>query len=435
MPVTARKAALEALIAAKDRGARPAMFLAHHGPEDPRERALAMNIVNGVLQNETYLDCAVKVHARDLKRLQPIVREILRVSAYQLLFLDRVPARAAVNEGVELCKEYAPHASGVVNAILRRVSESGADVVIEAGSREEFLSVRYSHPLWLVRALLDEYGDGTCERILAADNETPPLTVQVNTLRTTPEELITRLEGSGMEAAACPLLEDALYLTGAGALEELDAFKKGLFYIQDAAARLAVKFSGVKPGDTVMDMCAAPGGKSFAAAIAMRNEGRVLSFDIHEKKTALIKKGAERLGLSAITAQQGDARAPRPQLDRSADVVLCDVPCSGLGVIRKKPEIRRKDPERLAHLPEIQLDILRAGARYVKDGGRLVYSTCTVLRRENEDVVNAFLRERTDFELVPFTLPAPFGDCGGMRTILPCEGNTDGFFICVLRKK
>lgn len=434
MPVSARRAALEALIAVKNRGARPEVYLAHHGPEDPRERALAANIVNGVLQNETYLDYAVSLYADHFKKLQTVVREILRISAYQLLFLDRIPPRAAVNEGVELTKEYARHAAGAVNAILRRLSESGG-VTVEAASREELLSIRYSHPLWLVRELTAEYGDEVCEKILAADNATPPITVQVNTLKTSTEALMENLTAQGIQTGPCPWLEDALYLTGTGNLEELEAFRQGLFYIQDAAARLAVKCSGVKPGDTVMDMCAAPGGKSFAFAIAMGNEGRVNSYDIHERKAALIQKGAERLGLSIITAGAGDARSPKPGMERSADVVLCDVPCSGIGVIRKKPEVRYKSPEELTRLPEIQLDILRASSGLVKPGGRLVYSTCTILRRENEDVVNTFLNECPDFEPVPFTLPGPFGGCGGMKTILPHEGGTDGFFICVLQKK
>lgn len=434
MPVSARKAALEALTAVKKRGARPEAYLAHHGPQDRRERALALKLTNGVLQNEAYLDYVSKVYAKDLGRFQPVVREILRLSAYQILFLDRVPHRAAVSEGVELCKEYAPHAAGAVNAILRAVSREGA-APIKAGSREEALSIRYSHPLWLVRELTAEYGEEACERILAAGNETPPITAQVNTLRTTAGELRASLESAGVQVREHPWLSGALLLSGTGAVEELEEFGNGLFYVQDAAARLAVDCSGVKAGDTVMDVCAAPGGKSFAAAIRMGNEGRIYSYDIHEKKTALIEKGAERLGISVITAGAGDAREPKPGMEASCDVVLCDVPCSGFGVIRKKPEIRYKDPGELTRLPEIQLDILRASAGYVKSGGRLVYSTCTVLRRENEDVVRAFLKERPDFEPAPFTLPGPFGECGGARTILPFEGGTDGFFICVLRKK
>lgn len=435
MPVNARKAAMETLLAVKARGARPEAVLAHHGPEDPRERALAAKIVNGVLQNELYLDYVLSSRAANFKKLPPAVREILRLSAYQILFLDRVPDRAAVNEGVELAKKTAPHAAGVVNAVLRRLCKSGRDAPIEGKSPDEALSTRYSHPLWLVRVLMDEYGPEVCEKILAADNETPPITAQVNTLRTTAHKLAAELEKAGVETAPCPLFEDALTLSSTGDISELEAFQKGLFYIQDPAARMAVTAAGIRPGDTVLDMCAAPGGKSFAAAMAMENLGRILAFDIHGKKAALVASGAERLGISILTAAPGDAREARPELFGIADAVLCDVPCSGFGVIRKKPEIRSKDPAELERLPAIQLDIFRNCADYVKPGGRLVYSTCTILKRENDDVADAFLRERTDFEPEPFTLPEPFGPCGGRRTILPFEGQTDGFFICVLRKK
>ncbi len=435
MPVNARQAALETLLAVRTRGARPEAVLAHHGPEDPRERALAAKIVNGVLQNELYLDYVLASKAANFKKLPPAVREILRLSAYQILFLDRVPDRAAVSEGVELAKKTAPHAAGVVNAVLRRVCESGKDAPIEGKSPEEALSIRYSHPLWLVRALTEEYGPEACEKILAADNETPPITAQVNTLRTTARELAEELTLAGVEVTPCPYFEDALTLSNTGDIGELEAFRKGLFYIQDPAARMAVSAAGVRPHDTVLDMCAAPGGKSFAAAMAMENRGKILAFDIHAKKAALVQSGAERLGISILTAASGDAREARPELAGLADAVICDVPCSGFGVVRKKPEIRAKAPEDLERLPAIQLDILRTCADYVRPGGRLVYSTCTVLRRENGDVADAFLRERTDFAPEPFTLPEPFGPCGGRRTILPFEGQTDGFFICVLRKK
>lgn len=435
MPVSSRKAAFNALMSFRRQGARPDIVLAHHGPEDARDRALAMNITYGVLQNETYLDYVLSACDGGTKKYRPDVREILRLSAYQILFLDRVPDRAAVSEGVELAKEYAPYAAGLINAVLRKVSAQGAKLDFSAGSREEYLSIRFSHPLWLVRELTDEYGGDVCEKILKANNTVPPVTVQVNTLRTTPRELRESLISSGITVTDCPLLDDALYITGTGAIEDLEEFKRGLFYVQDAASRFAVMASGVKPGDTVMDMCAAPGGKSFAAAIAMGNVGQIRSYDIHEKKAALIASGAERLGITVIRAGTGDARAPKPGLEGTADVVLTDVPCSGFGVIRKKPDIRLKKPEETARLPKIQLEILKSSSAYVKPGGRLVYSTCTILRRENEDVVDAFLRERQDFEKLPFSLPEPFGPCDGAKTILPFEGGTDGFFICVLRKK
>ncbi len=435
MPLNAREAAYNALTAFRTRGARPEMIIANNGPEDPRERALALNITEGVLQNETYLDYCLTRCADRYGKFQPAVRDILRLSAYQILFLDRVPDRAAVSEGVELAKRVAPRASGLVNAVLRRFSERGGRFEIEAKDRAETLSIRWSHPEWLVRELISEYGEETCEKILAADNAAPPMTAQVNTLRTTAGELKASLVSRGVTVAECPYLPDALYLRGVGSVEGLEEFRNGLFYVQDAAARFAVLASGVKPGDTVLDMCAAPGGKSFAAAIAMGNRGRVRAFDIHAKKAALVEREARRLGLDIIEAREGDSRNFVPALEGSGDAVIADVPCSGFGVIRKKPDIRYKNPMELERLPAIQLEILKSAARYVKSGGRLVYSTCTILRRENEDVAEKFLERRNDFEPAGVCLPEPFGKHEKYVTILPSDGGTDGFFICVLRKK
>ena len=437
MPVNARKAAYLALTAWRRRGARPDMVLSTGLDSDPRERALAQTIVTGVLQNMFLLDYALLRYAgRDPDGLQPEVRDILRLSAYQLLFLDRVPVHAAVNEGVELAREFAPRASGLVNAVLRKVAgQAGVLPPVEAASREEALSLRWSHPLWLVRELTALYGADDTEKMLMADNQPSPITAQVNTLKTTPARLREALESRRIGVSDCPYFSDALYLTGTGSLEEVEEFQKGLFYVQDAAARFAVLASGVRPGETVLDMCAAPGGKSFAAALQMENRGVIRAFDIHEKKAGLVARGAERLGIGIIEAAAGDAARFDPTLEYSADAVLCDVPCSGFGVIRKKPEIRYKDPSELDRLPRVQLNILKNASRYVKSGGRLVYSTCTVLKRENEDVIRAFLETDGGFEPVGFSLPAPFEGKRDGTVILPSQGGTDGFFICVLRKK
>lgn len=435
MSVTAREAAYAALEAWRRRGARPDMILASR-EIDKRDMALAHKIVSGVLQNSYLLDYRIELYSgRAVPSLQPQVMDILRLSVYQMMFLDRIPSHAAVSQGVELAKKHAPRAAGLVNAVLRKAAgDRGKPVTVKADDETRRLAILYSHPAWFVAELLERFGAERTEAILRADNEEAPILAQINILRSTVSDLVDTLEAEGVATRACGLLENAVYLDNTGALAALESFKNGLFYVQDAAARLAVTAAGVKPGDTVFDLCAAPGGKSFAAAMDMADRGTVRSFDIHEKKLNLIREGCERLGLHIITAAPGDAGTFEPALEAGADAVIADVPCSGLGVIRKKPEIRYKKPEELERLPGVQLKILRNAARYVKPGGTLLYSTCTVRKRENEDVIHAFLSENGGFSPESFTLPEPLGPCGGMRTIMPDEAGTDGFFICKMRR-
>ncbi len=434
MSMSGREAALKALVAYRSRGARPEMVLAKLVKSEnmeQREAALSWRITNGVLQNRLLLDFTISGFCQTgLSRLEASVLDILRLSVYQLRFLDRIPARAVVSEGVELAKKYSKHGAGFVNAVLRRVAENRMSLPEPEGNTwEERLSVLYSHPLWLVQRLGAEYGMEICERILSADNSEAPVTIQVNTMRTTPDALLNEI---GPCASFHPANNGALLLTGVGDVTRLDAFQRGDFFVQDESAWYAVKAAALKPGMTVMDVCAAPGGKSFAAAVLMKNEGQVHAFDLHENKIPLILRGARRLGLTCITAAAGDARRPPREFLGCADVVLADVPCSGLGVIRKKPEIRYKSMEQFAGLPEMQLDILRGASKLVKPGGVLIYSTCTILPEENQQVVQAFLDERNDFISEETGLPAPYG--GKMAVVLPFEENTDGFFICRMKR-
>ena len=291
----------------------------------------------------------------------------------------------------------------------------------------EYLSVRYSHPLWLVRRIIDEKGYDFAESYFAANNAVPELALQINTLKTSLEAL----RESGFDFVPHTKLENCILPQNLrGSIAETKEFCKGLFYVQDPAARCAVSVMGLRPGFKVLDACAAPGGKSFAAAIEMKNNGSILSCDIHEKKLKRIEDGAKRLGIDIISTRCADARS----LDCIGfDAVICDVPCSGLGVIRKKPDIRFKSVESIAALPEIQLDILRNVSSAVKTGGVLMYSTCTVLRAENEDVIAAFLKENTNFSAEAFELP--FGSAPhGYYTFWPNVDNSDGFFICKLRR-
>lgn len=405
-----------------------------------RDAALATQLCFGVLQNQMLLDFYLaKFSNIPLKRMEGKVVQTLRLGAYQMLFLTRIPHSAAVNSAVALVKAHCknPRAAGMVNGILRSMERSLQNMpVIPQGDPVAYLSTLYSHPEWLVKEFILSLGEEETAQLLAADNSQPPTAVMVNTTRTTAETLKAMLEADHVEAEPHPWLENCLLLSRTGDLERLEAFQQGLFYVQDPASRLSVLAAGAKPGMRVLDCCAAPGGKSFAAAIAMENQGEIVSCDLHPHKKKLIQAGADRLGLTIITPKTADGKVFRPEWESAFDLVLVDAPCSGLGVIRKKPDIRYKDPAPLADLPAVQLDILRNAARYVRPGGTLMYSTCTLLYRENGEVVETFLAENKAYKAETFTLPGPIGPVqSGSVTLWPHRHGTDGFFISKMRRE
>ena len=402
-----------------------------------RDAALATQLCFGVLQNQMLLDFYLaKFSNIPLKRMEGKVVQTLRLGAYQMLSLTRIPHSAAVNSAVALVKAHCknPRAAGMVNGILRSMERSLQNMpVIPQGDPVAYLSTLYSHPEWLVKEFILSLGEEETAQLLAADNSQPPTAVMVNTTRTTAETLKAMLEADHVEAELHPWLENCLLLSRTGDLERMEAFQQGLFYVQDPASRLSVLAAGAKPGMRVLDCCAAPGGKSFAAAIAMENQGEIVSCDLHPHKKKLIQAGADRLGLTIITPKTADGKVFRPEWERAFDLVLVDAPCSGLGVIRKKPDIRYKDP---ADLPAVQLDILRNAARYVRPGGTLMYSTCTLLYRENGEVVETFLAENKSYKAETFTLPGPVGPIqSGSVTLWPHRHGTDGFFISKMRRE
>ena len=430
----AREAALEVLTACRKTDAWVDAALKstlRRSKLDPRDAALASRITYGVVQNrmllDYYLDKLCKSGTGDL---EPVILDILRIGACQILLLDRIPHSAAVNEAVSMAKAHRrSRAAGMVNAVLRNLSRSKDTLQPPAD-----LPRRTSHPKWLVDRYVELLGREEAERCLAANNDPAPMTVQVNTLKTTPAALTAELQAAGIAVTPNHFLEGCLLLEGAGDIEALPAFAEGRFLVQDAAARLAVLAMDCRPGMRLIDACAAPGGKSFAAAMDMEDRGEIAACDIHPHKIRLIERGAERLGITCLRARLADGRQRREDFLESADRVLCDVPCSGLGIIRKKPDIRYKAPEALSGLPEVQLAILRNAGDYVKPGGLLLYSTCTILPEENEKVVEAFLAGAPDFSREIFILPG-VGACPGEITLWPHRHQTDGFYICKLRKQ
>lgn len=434
----ARETALQVLIACrKDGGWSNGVLKAFAARDrlDSREAALAARLCYGVIQNRNYLDFYLQqLLTGKLKGLHPVVRDILHMGLYQLCFMDKIPESAAVNESVELAKAYCvkqKNAPGLVNGVLRNAVRSKENLK-EPVSWED----KYSHPGELINILKSYVGKERIEPMLKANNSIAPITAQVNTLRITPEALVIRLGEEGVSAQPHPWLSDCLILSGTGSMEQLSCFREGLFYIQDPAAKLSVLCAELQPGQRVLDCCAAPGGKSFAAAIAMSGQGSILSCDIHPHKIELIAKGAERLGFDMITAKRQDATEFCPQWEEQMDTVIADVPCSGLGIIRKKPDIRYKDLTMLAQLPPLQEIILHNAARYVKPGGILLYATCTLVRAENEGMVERFLQNHPDFTVEPLPLPRNFPrNESGMLALVPGEYDTDGFFFCRLRRR
>lgn len=434
----ARETALNALIACRKEGAWGNAVLKDYIQRDrldSRDAALATRLTYGVLQNRSKLDFYLKqLLTGKLKDLHPAARDILHMGLYQIYEMDKIPESAAVNESVTLAKKYCknPKAASLVNGVLR-------NAVRTKGTLKEPVSYadKYSHPDELISLLKKDLPKGKLEPMLIANNAAPQTVVQVNTLRISLSNLVERLVGEHVSAKPHGWMKDCLVLSGTGNLEQLPSFKEGLFYVQDPAAKLSVLCAKLPKEDIrLLDCCSAPGGKSFAAAIAMDGRGQITSCDVHAHKIGIIANGAARLGLTNITPRQQDATVRVSEWEEQMDAVIADVPCSGLGIIRKKPDIRYKALEEMKDLPQLQLAILENQSAYVKKGGVLIYSTCTVLKRENEDIVHAFLEKHEDFYLEPLELPEVFPEnASGMLTLIPGDYDTDGFFISRLRRK
>ena len=434
----ARETALNVLIACRKADAWSNGVLKNYLTRDRldrREAALASRLCYGVLQNRGKLDFYLQqLLTGRLKDLHPGVRDILHLGLYQLYETDKIPDAAAVNESVLLAKKYFPKvksAPGLVNGVLRNAVRSR-----ETLAQPETLWDRYSHPQSLVALLRAYVGEEKLEPMLMANNSAPKTYAQVNTLKISQIQLQKVLQEEGVQAQIHPWLENCLILSETGNLDRLPSFQAGLFYIQDPAAKISVLCAQLPKEELrILDCCAAPGGKSFAAAI-QAGKCEIISCDIHPHKVELLQKGAARLGIAGLCAKVQDASEQNPEWVGRMDVVIADVPCSGYGIIRKKPDIRYKDPDSMKELPQLQLAILNNQASYVKPGGILMYSTCTLVRRENEGVVEKFLKQNPDFVTEKLELPDVFpNNETGMLTLVPGEYDTDGFFICRLRRK
>lgn len=386
------------------------------------DRGLLTTLVYGTIERQLTLDHFIAALAsRDADGIDPDTRTLLRLGLYQLIYLDRVPDHAAVNETVSLAPK---RTRAFVNAILRAFLRANKSIPMP--SREsapvDYLSVRYSFHPAICRIFCDAFGIDRTEALLDAFCRRAPLTLRTNTLRITRDALMEQLTDAGYSPSATPESESGILLESAP-VTALPGFDTGCFFVQDEASQLCVEALDAFPGATVLDACACPGSKAFGTAIDMQNKGRLIACDLHANKLSLVRSGAERLGISILETEARDARAYRKDWEALFDRVLCDVPCSGFGVFAKKPELRYKDPQRSEALPDIQLAILENAAQYVKVGGRLVYSTCTLLSQENGENVARFLSVHPDFSLLR------------ERTLFPDTDGTDGFYFAVLARK
>lgn len=391
---------------------------------DERDAALCTKLCLDVLQNAALCDYYIGCYSSvPVSKMEPRLLDILRLGVCQLLFMDKIPVSAAVNEAVEQTKRSGSRAGGLVNAVLRRIAENREALpeMPNSGTAQE-LSVRFSHPLWLCERMVSSLGYDGARAFFAANNRAPELTLSVNTRFGDAEALAVRLSSAGIRAHISSLCPVSVCVENEGNAAALPGFAAGEFFVQDAAAAMSVLCAAPQKGMRVLDACSAPGGKSLLCASLMENEGEILACDLHAKKLRLVEENAARLGFDIIRTAPMDASKPYDALRDSFDLVIADVPCSGMGVIRKKPEIRYKDPKALAGLPEIQKRIADGLAACVRPGGTLLYSTCTVFREENEDVVEWFLSRHPDFVREE------------QRLILPQDYDTDGFFYCRMKR-
>lgn len=402
---------------------------------DVRDKAFISALVYGVCERQLTLDYNLSKYLKQpIKKLKPEVLIAMRIGAYQLLFMDKVPVSAAINESVNLVKfNRASYASGLVNAVLRNVSKNGISLPKE--NEDNYLSVKYSCPNWLIDMWTNAYGKENTEKILRMSVGEVPVYIRVNTLKTDADKLICLLAEENVIAGKCDKLPNILVLKKQGSVESLNAFKDGLFHVQDFSSQLCCSLLDAKEGDSVLDVCSAPGGKAFTISEYMNNAGSVTACDIYSQRVKLINDGAERLGIDIITTAVSDAACYNENLE-SYDKVLCDVPCSGLGIIRRKPEIKYKSVEDIDKLHNLQYSILCVTARYVKNGGRLIYATCSLNPNENTEVVTKFLNNNKDFEITYIPDAGKFGIVeNGMLTVMPFENDSDGFFVAVLTRK
>lgn len=412
-----RELALKAIYDIEFNGAYSNMALKKYLKNaENRDKSLITAIVYGTVDRKITLDYVIsRLSKIKIKKISKYILIILRMGIYQMMYMDKIPDSAAVNESVKLARRYGHGASaGFVNGVLR--SAAGFNIEYPK-DKTEYLSVKYSFPMWLCEKWLSELGFEFTEQLIDSFGKSAPLTLRPNTLKITASELSDRLNSDGINAE----VYDGAVVCDGFDIEHNELYRDGFFTVQDIAAQQAAKILNPISGDMVIDMCAAPAGKTTHMAELMKNTGKIYAFDIYEHKIELIKRNAERLGIKIIEPRLSDGETYDDKFCGTADKVLCDVPCSGLGIIRRKPEIKW-NREQNTDLPKIQRNILNNAAKYLKIGGELLYSTCTIENEENGAVTGVFLKDNGNFEKLY------------EKTYYPHIDNTDGFYICKMRR-
>ncbi|MCC0643000.1 MULTISPECIES: 16S rRNA (cytosine(967)-C(5))-methyltransferase RsmB [unclassified Clostridioides] len=402
------------------------------------DRGLATELIYGVVENKYYLDYIInKLSKIKVKKMSTYVKIFLRMGTYQILFLNSISDYAAVNETVKLSKKYDKKSSGFINAILRNEIRN-KDTIMDITEEDsvKYLSIKYSYNSWIIKNWIDNFGQEFTEDLLEANNEKPSIYIRTNTLKISREELIEKLNQEGIMCLKVPMVEEAIKVEKLKNIENNELFKAGLFTIQDISSMIVGKVINPKEDSLILDVCSAPGGKSTHLATLMNNTGQVIARDIFEHKLKLIKVTVNRLGLKNVCVEGFDASEIDENSINKFDYVLADVPCSGLGIIRRKPEIKYKKEEELEDITSIQKKILENASKYVKIGGTLVYSTCTVQDMENINIINSFIEENNNFELTPIdtiNVDLDKQDKGYLK-IYPNIHGIDGFFIAKLKR-
>lgn len=403
-----------------------------------QDRGLATEIIYGVIENKYYIDYIIdKLSKVKTNKMEIYVKTLLRMGIYQILFLNSISDYAAVNETVNLAKKNSPKVSGFINGVLRNVIRQKETIgKINVKDDIDYLSIKYSYDKWLIRNWMIHFGKDFTMDLLEANSEKPSLYLRTNTLKITRDELIQKLEEQGIKASKVNVVEEAIKVENLKNIENNSLYKDGLFTVQDVSSMLVAKVMDPKENTLALDICSAPGGKTTHIATLMKDNGTVISRDIYDHKLKLIKSSCSRLGLKSVQVEEFDGMKLDPDSMNKFDYVLADVPCSGLGIIKRKPEIKYKDKEDFRSLPPIQKRILENAARYVKVGGTLIYSTCTIQDSENIDIINEFLQKNRNFELTPIkevNVDLDNQENGYMK-IYPNIHGMDGFFIAKLTR-